>query len=124
MPSFLEATFARLNAAPSELLVMSLHDASGRYIASYEYPGTRGTVALKYRPLVARALSHRAHRLLLLHNHPSGDPTPSVADIAATANLTALFLPLELALHDHLIVGGGSVVSMRRAGLFPTPEVL
>lgn len=104
------------------MLVISLHDQAGRYLASYEYPGTRGTVALQYRPLIAIALSHRAHRLLLLHNHPSGVVTPSAADVAATANLIALCTPLELEVHDHLVVGGGHVVSMRRAALLDHPR--
>jgi DNA repair protein RadC len=55
--------------------------------------------------------------MLLMHNHPSGEATPSADDIAATAGLAALCRPLDIVLHDHLVVGGGSVVSMQRAGL-------
>lgn len=54
---------------------------------------------------------------MLLHNHPSGDPTPSAEDRSATSMLAALCRPLELVLHDHLVIGAQSVVSMRRAGM-------
>jgi DNA repair protein RadC len=101
-----------------EVLVLSLHDRAGEYLASFEYPGKRGSIDLRYRALIALALRQSAHNLLLMHNHPSGDATPSPQDIASTAAFAALCRPLELTLHDHLIVGGGSVVSMRRAGLF------
>ena len=119
----MEAALARLNRAADEVLLISLHDRHGDYIASYEYPGSRGAIEMRYRALIAIALAHHAHRLLLIHNHPSSDATPSTTDIAATAGLVALCRPLELTLHDHLVVGGGAVVSMRRAGLIPSQGI-
>jgi DNA repair protein RadC len=113
-----ETALARLSAARTEILVLSLHDRAGEYICSYEYPGNRGSIELRYRALIAIALSHHAHRILLMHNHPSGVAVPSAQDIMATAGLKALCRPLDIDLHDHLVIGGGVVVSMRRAGLF------
>ena len=58
-----------------------------------------------------------ATALILCHNHPSGDPTPSSADITLTAELTRAAALLDIDLIDHLIVGDGRWVSLRRLGL-------
>ncbi len=52
-----------------------------------------------------RALELSATALILVHNHPSGDPTPSGADIAMTRQIADIAKPLGIALHDHIIVG-------------------
>jgi DNA repair protein RadC len=51
-----------------------------------------------------------------VHNHPSGDPTPSEADIAMTARIQAAAEALSIALHDHLIIGKERELSFRAAG--------
>ena len=53
----------------------------------------------------------------LLHNHPSGDPTPSKADIAVTKDIAKAAAPLGVTLHDHLIIGRGRHTSLRDLGL-------
>ncbi|HQX62820.1 MAG TPA: JAB domain-containing protein, partial [Thermomicrobiales bacterium] len=59
--------------------------------------------------------------IAIAHNHPSGDPTPSAADISLTAELARAASLLDIDLIDHLIVGDGRWVSLRRLGLgFPT----
>ncbi|GAC1333040.1 MAG: DNA repair protein RadC [Beijerinckiaceae bacterium] len=68
----------------------------------------RGTVdhtPVYPREVVRRALELAATALILVHNHPSGDPTPSSADIRMTQNIMAVAEPLGIAVHDHLIVG-------------------
>jgi DNA repair protein RadC len=57
------------------------------------------------REVVKRALEHSATAIILVHNHPSGDPTPSGADIAMTRQISDVLKPLGIALHDHIIVG-------------------
>jgi DNA repair protein RadC len=57
------------------------------------------------REVVKRALEHSATAIILVHNHPSGDPTPSGADIAMTRQIADVLKPLGIALHDHIIVG-------------------
>lgn len=52
----------------------------------------------------------------MVHNHPSGDPTPSDADISVTAQIAAAAQALGLTLHDHLIIGKAREVSFRSAG--------
>jgi DNA repair protein RadC len=55
--------------------------------------------------------------VILAHNHPSGSSEPSAADEAFTSKISALLAAVDIRLHDHLIVGGGRVVSMRARGL-------
>ncbi len=80
----------------------------------------RGTVnhtPVYPREVVKRALELHATALILVHNHPSGDPTPSKADIDMTREIGEAARVLGVVLHDHVIVGNGSWVSFRREGL-------
>ena len=65
------------------------------------------------REVVKRALELSASALILVHNHPSGDPTPSTADIRMTNDLQTIAKPLGIALHDHIIVGRNGHASFR-----------
>lgn len=78
--------------------------------------GTVDHVPVYPREVVKRALELNASALILVHNHPSGDPTPSQADIAMTARIEAAAEALELTLHDHLIIGKQRELSFRSAG--------
>ena len=69
------------------------------------------------REVVKRALELGASSIILVHNHPSGDPTPSKADIDMTQQIIAAARPLKIEIHDHLIIGRGSHVSFRGTGL-------
>lgn len=80
----------------------------------------RGTVdhAPVYpREIAKRALELSASSIILAHNHPSGDPTPSQADISMTREIIDVLDSLEVKVHDHLIVGKFGVTSLRAAGL-------
>ena len=79
----------------------------------------RGTVdhtPVYTREVVKRALELGASALILVHNHPSGDPTPSKADIAVTKEIKKAAAPLGVALHDHLIIACNGHVSLRELG--------
>ncbi len=65
------------------------------------------------REVVKRALELSATALVLVHNHPSGDPTPSSADITMTEQIVAVAAPLGIAVHDHIIVGRDGHVSLK-----------
>lgn len=65
------------------------------------------------REVVRRALELGASALILAHNHPSGDPTPSAADIRMTKEIVAIAQPFGIAVHDHLIVGRNGQTSFR-----------
>ncbi len=80
----------------------------------------RGTVnhtPVYPREVVKRALELHATALILVHNHPSGDPTPSRDDIEMTQEVKLAAQALSIVLHDHLIVGNGSWTSLRQEGL-------
>ena len=79
--------------------------------------GTVDHVPVYPREVVKRALELNASALILVHNHPSGDPTPSRADIDMTAQVEAAAQALGLALHDHLIIGRERELSFRAEGL-------
>jgi DNA repair protein RadC len=80
----------------------------------------RGTVnhtPVYPREVVKRALELHATALILVHNHPSGDPTPSREDLAMTQAIQAAASALSIALHDHIVIGNGHSLSFRQEGL-------
>ena len=80
----------------------------------------RGTVdhtPVYPREIVKRALEHGASAIILVHNHPSGDPTPSKADIAMTREVLAAAKALGIAIHDHLVIGRSGHASFKSLGL-------
>jgi DNA repair protein RadC len=80
----------------------------------------RGTVnhtPVYPREVVKRALELHATALILVHNHPSGDPTPSREDIDMTREIVSAAAALSIVLHDHVIVGNGRWLSFRKGGL-------
>ena len=79
--------------------------------------GTVDHVPVYPREVVKRALELIASALILVHNHPSGDPTPSDADIAMTRQVQIAAEALGLTLHDHLVIGKSRELSFRSQGL-------
>ncbi|ARO15645.1 DNA repair protein RadC [Ketogulonicigenium robustum] len=79
--------------------------------------GTVDHVPVYPREVVKRALELNASALILVHNHPSGDPTPSPQDIAVTRQIDEGLKVLGLVLHDHLIIGRQREISFRSEGL-------
>ena len=82
---------------------------------------TRGTIdqtAIYPREVVKRALEIGAKSIIMVHNHPSGDPSPSREDIQLTLKVNEAAQLLDINLHDHLIIGKGSHSSMKSLGLF------
>lgn len=78
--------------------------------------GTVDHVPVYPREVVKRALELNASALILVHNHPSGDPTPSDADIAMTCQIQDAAHTLGLVLHDHLIIGKSQELSFKSQG--------
>jgi DNA repair protein RadC len=79
--------------------------------------GTVDHTPVYVREVVRRALELSASAIILVHNHPSGDPTPSRADIDMTKEIVAAAEKLDIAVHDHLIVGRDGHISLKSAGL-------
>ena len=68
-------------------------------------------------PEFREAIAERAASLVLVHNHPSGDPTPSPDDRAVTAQLVSAGRLLDIPIQDHLVIGRGRYLSFAEAGL-------
>jgi len=79
--------------------------------------GTVDHVPVYPREIAKRALELNASALILVHNHPSGDPTPSQSDIDMTRQVERACDALSLTLHDHLVIGKSKEVSFRAQGL-------
>jgi len=93
-------------------------DSHGMLLADeVQARGTVNHAPVYPREVVRRALELDAKALVLVHNHPSGDPTPSREDIAMTRQIRLAASALEIGLRDHIIVGNGRTTSFREAGL-------
>ncbi|HYD23469.1 MAG TPA: JAB domain-containing protein [Croceibacterium sp.] len=104
--------------APVERLHALFLDGQGRYLNDCMlFEGTPGHLRGTLRPIVSRAIDIGAVGVILMHNHPSGDPRPSDTDVEMTKRLRASLADLELHLVDHLVVAGAAIISMRGSGL-------
>lgn len=79
--------------------------------------GTIDRAPVYPREIVRRALVHEATAIILVHNHPSGDPTPSRQDITLTESIIETAKAINVVVHDHLIVGREDVASFKMLGL-------
>jgi DNA repair protein RadC len=114
----LDYCHAAMAHEPVEVVRVLYLDKKNRLIQD-ELQG-RGTVdhtPLYPREVVKRALELGASALIIVHNHPTGDPTPSQADISTTNQLRDAAATLGIVLHDHLIVARNGHVSFRSKGL-------
>lgn len=93
-------------------------DTKNRLIADEELQrGTVNHTPVYPREVMKRALELAATAVIMVHNHPSGDPSPSRADISMTHEVRRVAKGLGIALHDHVIVGRGGHASFRALGL-------
>ncbi len=84
--------------------------------------GTVNFAVVSVRDLFLAAMRHRAVQIILVHNHPSGDPQPSEADINITRRVLSAGEMMEIRLLDHIIVGDRCYVSFRESGLLSPGE--
>ncbi len=89
-----------------ETLIVLYLDAQDRVVDHVAFPGDETGVDIPVRKILVHAILRDARGLLIAHNHPSGDPTPSEADVVETRKLAVAVRPLGMALHDHLIRAG------------------
>jgi len=107
----------RYGGSDQEIMGAFFLNVHHRLIALEEiFRGTLSSVSAAPPPILKAALRHRAAALILFHNHPSGDPTPSVADLVFTRQMAKAGEVMGVPLVDHLIVGFGRWVSLRRDG--------
>lgn len=101
-----------------EVVVLLLLDAKCRLLKTEEI--SRGTITaslISPREIFLRALNANAVNMILIHNHPSGDPTPSSEDILATRKICELTKIMQLPLIDHIILGDNRYYSMKESGI-------
>jgi DNA repair protein RadC len=85
------------------------------------YQGSVNTAQVRVAEVFKEAIRSNSPAIAIAHNHPSGDPTPSAADISLTAELANAARLLDVDLVDHLVIGDGRWTSLRRLGLgFPS----
>jgi DNA repair protein RadC len=81
------------------------------------WQGSVDEASVHVREVIARAIALGATALIIVHNHPSGDPTPSQQDIRLTRDLVEAGRHMKVTVHDHVIVGSNGRTSMRAMGL-------
>ena len=112
---YCHATMAHRTTEQFRILFL---DTKNAVIADEEQAkGTVDHVPVYPREVVKRALELNAAALILVHNHPSGDPTPSQADIDMTRQIVQAAGTLAISVHDHLIIGKSCELSFRSEGL-------
>jgi DNA repair protein RadC len=110
-------TAAMARAPREEFHVLFLDRKNALIADEVQSTGTVDHTPVYPREIVRRALELGASGLILVHNHPSGDPTPSRADIEMTREIAAASKPLRIALHDHLVIGRNGHASFKSLGL-------
>jgi len=97
--------------------ILFLDKRNGLIADEVQQTGTVDHTPVYPREVVKRALELSATAVILVHNHPSGDPTPSNADIAMTRQIVDAGKPLGVLVHDHIIIGRNGHTSMKGQGL-------
>jgi DNA repair protein RadC len=109
---------ASMGFASKEQFRVLFLDKRNQIIADeVQQTGTVDHTPVYVREVVKRALELSATAIVLVHNHPSGDPTPSRADIEMTKQIVAAAKPLGVVVHDHIIVGKQGHASLKGLGL-------
>ncbi|NNU16924.1 DNA repair protein RadC [Parvularcula sp. ZS-1/3] len=97
--------------------ILFLNNKNALIADEKQQTGTINHTPVYVREVIKRALTLNAGAIILVHNHPSGDPTPSRADIVMTQKIVDAAKAVELVVHDHLIIGRGQEVSFRQLEL-------
>jgi DNA repair protein RadC len=110
-----------MEALTQEQLRVAILDTRHRVIRhEMVYQGSVNSAQVRVAEVFKEAVRANAPAIAIAHNHPSGDPTPSAADVALTAELAKAAQLLDIDLIDHIIIGDGRWLSLRRLGLgFP-----
>lgn len=116
--ALLDYCHTTMSHAETEQFRVLFLDRKNNLIADEEQArGTVDHVPVYPREIMRRALELNASAVILVHNHPSGDPTPSDADISMTHRILQAAESLSICLHDHIIIGKSREISFRAEGL-------
>lgn len=112
---YLHATMAHRRTEEVRILFLN---AKNMLIANEAlWQGSVDEASVHVREVIARAIALGATALIIVHNHPTGDPTPSTQDIRLTRDLVEAGRHMKIIVHDHVIVGANGRTSMRALGL-------
>ena len=115
LSAYLKVTMAHLTREAFRVLFL---DKKNQLIADEVMGfGTVDHAPVYPREVMRRALELSASALILVHNHPSGDPTPSSADVDMTRQVIEAGRALRIAIHDHVVVGRDGIASFKALGL-------
>lgn len=107
----------RLKDYPHEVFACLFLDSHHRMLCFEElFAGTINETSVYPREIVKRALSHNAAKVILAHNHPSGNPNPSAADLEITWQLRQALALVDIQVIDHIIVGSPESLSLTELG--------
>jgi DNA repair protein RadC len=119
---FYDAFHLRLRELRQEAFIVVTLDQKNRALGDEQVSAGSLTEALVHpREVFARAIAQRAAAVALVHNHPSGDPTPSEADRLLTKRLESVAKLVGIRLLDHVVVGDGAFISFVEEGLLAKP---
>ncbi|WP_188052287.1 RadC family protein [Aureimonas fodinaquatilis] len=113
MMDYIRAVMA--HEAREQFRLLFLDRKNGLIADEVQHIGTVDFTPVTPREVVRRALELHASAIILVHNHPSGDVTPSMADIEMTRQIIDMAQPLGIKVHDHVIVGRANSVSLRKS---------
>jgi DNA repair protein RadC len=113
---------AEMSLLDQEHVRVLVLDTRNRLIATQDvYRGSVHTTHIRIAELLREPIRANASAIVVVHNHPSGDPSPSAADISMTKMLAEAGKLMDIDVLDHIIIAGGRHVSMRERKLgFPT----
>ncbi|HLE15746.1 MAG TPA: DNA repair protein RadC [Anaerolineales bacterium] len=107
-----------MSALEQEELRLIVLDTRNRVLATEEvYKGSLNSSQVRIGELFRAAIRRNAAAIIVVHNHPSGDPTPSPEDVAITRALVQAGKLLDIGVLDHLVIAGGRFVSLKERGL-------
>lgn len=117
-PADAAALIQHIESEPQEHLVALLLDRRNRVMKTHHiYKGSVNSSQVRIGEVFREAIPVNASALILAHNHPSGDPTPSPDDVAVTRAIVQAGKLLDIEVLDHLIIGLGKWVSLKERGL-------
>ena len=107
----------RLMDRREEMLLCLFYDGAGAFTAERSWQGGPSSVAAERRDIMRATVASDARYVILAHNHPSGDPTPSREDIDVTKRLMEAGKVLGIDVLDHVVIGDGRFVSLKERNL-------
>ncbi len=117
LPGRVLAMFAPIAAAAQEVAMVGYFDPEWRLLGTQHYAGSVDAVTIPLRAILADALAFDCALVVMAHNHPSGDPTPSDADYRLTRRMAQALQFIDVALFDHLVIATHGYASFRARGL-------